>query len=595
MRLEGTKAMIFIMKIPTAYGYVRYSSEIQGEGDSIRRQVEAIENYAATNILNLKIIMKDEGMSAFTGKNVKDGHLGRFIKDVEAERIEAGSYLLVESHSRLSRQTPMEALSNLHRIINGGVKIVTLMDGAIYEKDAIGLEKLLMTVIGFGTSYKESSDKRNYSLDNWEKKRKNAGKKKLTKTCPGWLTLSDDREDWIENKERVRLVRRVYRMSLDGLGAYAITKILNKEDVSPFGRSKHWQSCSIKHMLKNRAVLGEFQSYKRTTCRKGRIAVGEPELDYYPAIIGQADFYANQAIMAGRSRKASGRKGKRYVNLFSGIAFCSECGAKMHLKQRDKRHGGTALVCSAVEDGACEAKNWLYEQFEKSFLKFVNEIDVETIIKGGTGSRSDTITNRFNQLEGQRTETEGKRTKLLELYESGGVDLEFVQTKIKAHSEAIAKFDVELERLNKERMEIHDSRRQSREAGRISFPNDISDEELYALRAKAAEHIRGVVESIDMIKRPLNSPAGRMDSKYRVRFKGGSSRVVFPDSQDAKDAWAVVNMDFEQIRYENGSLPKATKTAAERNQLVTIAKLRYENGTLSKATKTAAERNAFVG
>ena len=59
-----------------AYSYVRMSTDIQLKGDSLRRQKESSKNYAEENNLELIETLQDIGISAFSGKNSKDGALG---------------------------------------------------------------------------------------------------------------------------------------------------------------------------------------------------------------------------------------------------------------------------------------------------------------------------------------------------------------------------------------------------------------------------------------------------------------------------------------------------------------------------------------
>ena len=69
---------------------------------------------------------------------------------------------------------------------------------------------------------------------------------------------------------------------------------------------------------------------------------GDVVVDYYPAVV-DADLHRRAlAAMAERSRKFTGR-GRRLVNLFSGLAVCGNCGNKMTFrgKGRKQRADGT--------------------------------------------------------------------------------------------------------------------------------------------------------------------------------------------------------------------------------------------------------------
>src|SRR5690348_11123783 len=111
-----------------AYSYIRFSSAPQGRGDSLRRQTELSERYAAKHslVLDQSLHLRDLGVSAYDGSNVARGALGGFLRAIRQGRIAKGSYLLVESLDRLSRAQVMQALSVFTEIINAGVVLVTL-------------------------------------------------------------------------------------------------------------------------------------------------------------------------------------------------------------------------------------------------------------------------------------------------------------------------------------------------------------------------------------------------------------------------------------------------------------------------------------
>src|SRR5262245_24847644 len=96
---------------PRAYSYLRMSTEDQLKGDSRRRQLEASKAYAEEHGLDLAddAQLEDIGISAFKGANARDGALGQFLTAVRAGLVERGSFLLVESLDRLSREEILPA------------------------------------------------------------------------------------------------------------------------------------------------------------------------------------------------------------------------------------------------------------------------------------------------------------------------------------------------------------------------------------------------------------------------------------------------------------------------------------------------------
>src|SRR4051812_26198562 len=97
---------------PLAYSYVRMSSAAQLKGHSLRRQMELSQKYAEEHGLELLDgnRLHDLGISAFRGANVASGALGQFLAAVKDGKVPEGSFLLVESLDRISRQQPIASL-----------------------------------------------------------------------------------------------------------------------------------------------------------------------------------------------------------------------------------------------------------------------------------------------------------------------------------------------------------------------------------------------------------------------------------------------------------------------------------------------------
>ncbi|GHE69011.1 hypothetical protein GCM10019059_30840 [Camelimonas fluminis] len=98
------------MERPKAYSYLRFSTPEQAKGDSFRRQTALAQEYAVRHGLELAdLTFHDLGVSAFRGANAETGRLGDFKRAVEDELVQPGSYLLVESLDRVSRQAARKA------------------------------------------------------------------------------------------------------------------------------------------------------------------------------------------------------------------------------------------------------------------------------------------------------------------------------------------------------------------------------------------------------------------------------------------------------------------------------------------------------
>ncbi len=135
--------------------YIRFSSERQAKGDSLRRQSKMVNDWLKAHpeyYLDQDLSFRDLGVSGFTGKHLKGG-LGDFLTAIEKGLVKAGDTLLIESLDRLSRQAVDRASELLRNILRSGVDVVTLSDGEHYTseslKDPLALIKSILNRPGF--------------------------------------------------------------------------------------------------------------------------------------------------------------------------------------------------------------------------------------------------------------------------------------------------------------------------------------------------------------------------------------------------------------------------------------------------------------
>jgi DNA invertase Pin-like site-specific DNA recombinase len=382
---------MLLEKMAKAYSYIRFSTAIQAQGDSMRRQTELSAQYAAKHGLALdqSLTLHDEGLSGYTGENRTKGALAVFLRAVETGIVCPGSYLLVESLDRLSRDTLTQQMTLFMGLINAGITVVTLADGQVYSQATIDADftKLMMSLVVMMRSHEESLMKSRRLKAVWAQKRKNAANEKLTGQCPAWLRLNPDRKSFSLIDERVAIVRRIYQMSLNGIGHHTIVRTLNEEGIPSWGlRNTGWHVSYVRSILHSRAVLGDYQPYRRERGEHRRsIAEGEPVTNYYPAII---DLVTWQTVKNQRKTSTPGRVTPRTVNLFAGLVFDGEHGCPMRFMSRSprrdkdgKREGRWRYLVS--DFGRMQKKvtavSWRYEWFEAWFLDYVCRLDWQVI------------------------------------------------------------------------------------------------------------------------------------------------------------------------------------------------------------------------
>jgi hypothetical protein len=199
---------------------------------------------------------------------------------------------------------------------------------------------------------------------------------KKLRGCPGWLGLSEDRTSFIFMPDRAEIVRRIFELSIAGVGGYTIAKQFNAKKVPPFGPSPKWDQSTIHNLLRNRATIGEHQP-KQYRNRK-EFPVGEPIPNYYPPVIEESLFQTAQVARRKNLSSGRGRKGRLITNIFAGIPTCAYCASPIRFHSNGN---AKSLICSRLIKGTgCYRMAWSYRDFENSFLEFVKNLGSDSTI-----------------------------------------------------------------------------------------------------------------------------------------------------------------------------------------------------------------------
>lgn len=326
------------------YSYVRFSDAKQAEGASSDRQQAYAQKWAAEHglVLDEALSMRDEGLSAYHQKHIKQGALGVFLAAVETGAVATGSVLIVEGLDRLSRAEPILAQAQLASIVNAGVTVVTASDGKAYSRERLkdNPMDLVYSLLVMIRAHEESDTKSKRVRDairrqciGWQNGTYSGlvsyGQK------PGWLQLVDGK--WHLIPERTAALQAVVAMFQRGLGAGAIAKRLH-EDGMAFGPSEP-TSGHILRLLTHPALVGD-----KHVDLDGETFVLS---NYYPAVISrevQADVL-RLTELKGR-RRVKGEIPALLTGL--GITVCGYCGSPMKSQNMasKRRKDGSILDCN---------------------------------------------------------------------------------------------------------------------------------------------------------------------------------------------------------------------------------------------------------
>ena len=354
---------------PMAYSYVRFSHGRQKNGDSLRRQMALSREYANKHGLNLQeLTYSDLGLSAFRGANIERGALAGFIKAVEDGTIRRGSYLLVENFDRLSRAEVHVALQLLLRLVSAGIVVVTLMDGKVWNEETVAdTTNLLVTIIFMGRAHDESlgRSKRIREIHQAKRARRDPA---IFGQGPAWVTRRPDGSGWDLKPGMADSIRRVFELSINGVGSVAIARMANAEGWVAPAKVQRWNTTLPNKLLRNRAVLGEYEPKEMKGSK--RVSTGEVWTDYYPRVVDEATFLKAQAAAHNRLHLPN-RRDAGYHNVLQGFAFCGHCGQTLLRKRKSgpkNAVGYAQYICSGKHCGEKRCPTASARAFEQRLL-----------------------------------------------------------------------------------------------------------------------------------------------------------------------------------------------------------------------------------
>lgn len=446
-----------------AYSYVRMSTRKQLRGDSLRRQLERSKAFADEQSLLLDDSLQDLGVSAWKGRNFKTGALGRFLSMVESGEIAKGSYLLIESLDRLSREAVPDALTLFMAIINAGIVIATLgEDRQIYSRDRLNGDwtKLIIGLAVMSRGHEESQTKSERVSAANRRKRENAreGKGQITGLTPAWIDakrIDANRYEFTLNAHSAT-VRQIYEMGTRGLGATAIARKLNADGVAAFKSKDGWYQSIIKALLSRHDVIGTFQPHRMEDGK--RVPDGDPILNYFPAAIDKDLFLRVQAVRSNPGKP--GRKGDTFANLFTGLCHCAHCGGPMTMKLSRVKgdENGRYLVCANYVRGhRCTKgrRHFRYDPFETAVLNHVREINLADALQ--TAHLDQAISDINETIAGltlRLDELRRKEQRLALAIEDDTQPLETILDLLKSRQAERQAVEAELRHRNNERQRL---------------------------------------------------------------------------------------------------------------------------------------------
>lgn len=512
--------------------YRRFSSDEQGgEGrDSLSRQLRTCERYAESEGWLVTDKLTDRGRSAYLGEHLlPDAELGRFL----GGDFEAGTIVIAERLDRLSRRPVGEAMAWLYSLVQRGLQIAIADKRKVFDRN-MGLGDFIDAAVSFNTGNEESSKKServtSAKQSLWANAERRTGRwTNLANRPPLWLKRNETCDDWVIDKDRMRIIQDVYQWSADGLGAVAIAGRLNSDGVRPWGVWRRyddgkWSRTSVATLLDNPAVEGDF------VARSG-IFLGKTLHGFYPRVVDADVVSAARDQMRRRKRRtgewggetrtatkrvarAGGLQvGQRNSNLFAGKTFCETCGQRAFLTTQSKNgRSYTYLRCESASSKRCSNNDYYpYAKFETSALDLCIDLALDDHFFEATGELR---TSRIRKAELEKNISDRMKQR-------GAIILGFGKGDAQA-MEIAAGLQAEITEFEKQLGEV--SQAIERHSGRVN----------------AVEHLRRVTD----IREAARSDDPAVSEQARAKLRTALSAVMHSVSIGHWDGEKIFTMTF---------------------------------------------------
>ena len=345
--------------ITALYERLSRDDDVEGESNSIQNQKKLLEEYAKQHGFPNPVHFTDDGISGTCFD--RPGFL-EMMKQVEAGRVE---YLCIKDMSRLGRDY-LKVGQIMEILRQKGVRLIAINDGvdsARGDDDFTPFRNIMNEYSARDTSRKIRST--------FQSKGK-SGKHVTGLVIYGYL-WNETRDQWLVDEYAAGVVKRIFQMTINGMGPYQIAAKLKEEQIlipsaylathnEGVNKSKTfkdvygWGSSTVVNILDKREYLGHTVNFKTRKHFKDKKSHYVPEDEWlifentHEAIIDQETFDLAQKVRSNVRRYPDGWGD---VAPLTGLMYCADCGGKMYVHRTNNGKRISQYTCSKYTKVPC--------------------------------------------------------------------------------------------------------------------------------------------------------------------------------------------------------------------------------------------------
>jgi len=342
--------------ITALYCRLSRDDELAGDSNSIKNQKAILQKYADDNGFTNTAFYVDDG---YSGTNFDRPDWQRLMEQAEDGQI---GTVIVKDMSRLGRDYLKVGYYTEVFFPGSDIRFIAINNGVDSANEQDSDFTPFLNIIN--EWYAKDTSKKIRAVF---KAKGQAGKPLCTTPPYGYIKDPEDKFHWIIDEEAAEVVRKAFRLCVQGYGVSQIAKKLSEEHImNPTAHAKAngvgisdnrsycddytWGTSTISHMLSRPEYLGHtvnFKTHRKSYKQKKQLKNDPSEWQIFEntheAIIDQETFDIVQRIRDGRRRWTPMGE----MPLLSGMVYCADCGAKMYqVRSRRFTHEQEHMVCA---------------------------------------------------------------------------------------------------------------------------------------------------------------------------------------------------------------------------------------------------------
>jgi DNA invertase Pin-like site-specific DNA recombinase len=326
-------------KLAILYARLSRDDELQGESNSITNQKKILEDYAERNGFANILHVADDG---YSGTNFDRPGWKRLIAEVEAGNVGA---VICKDMSRVGRDYLQVGFYTEVFFRERGVRFIAISNN-IDSQNRESAEFAPFLNIMAEWYARDTSRKIKTVLH----AKGNSGKHMTNSALYGYRKSPEDKNQWLIDKEAASVVRRIFKMTVEGKGPYQIARTLTDEKITrpsayvalrdgrtympaSASESHNWSGKTVENILAKPEYMGStvnFRTYKDSYKDKKNKLRPEEEWQVFEGtqepIVDAGTWHTAQKCRKVKRRNTSTGE----PNPLTGLVYCADCGSRMH-------------------------------------------------------------------------------------------------------------------------------------------------------------------------------------------------------------------------------------------------------------------------